>query len=179
LLAKNVFITGFMGTGKSTVGKYLAKKTGKIFLDTDYLIESREGKSINEIFLTYGENHFRNLENNILKEVCIRKDVIVATGGGTLLSEKNYQLAYLKGIIILLWATPEVIVERLSREGDRRPLLFGAGKLEKVSLLINQRKESYNRFEYRIDTSNLAIEEVANRIIKLWGGLFACENHRN
>ena len=79
-----------MGTGKSTVGMHLAKKTGKIFLDTDYLIESREGKSINEIFLTYGENHFRNLENNILKEVCTRKDVIVATGGGTLLYEENF-----------------------------------------------------------------------------------------
>ena len=169
MLTKNVFITGFMGTGKSTVGIHLAKKTGKTFLDTDYLIESREGKSINEIFLTYGENHFRNLENNILKEVCTRKDVIVATGGGTLLSEENFQLVHDCGIPILLWANPEVIMKRLTGEENKRPLLSGAGRLKKIKALLNKRKDSYNRFEYRVDTSNLTVEQVVAKIIELCG----------
>lgn len=167
MLTKNVFITGFMGTGKSTVGIHLAKKTGKTFLDTDYLIESREGKSINEIFLTYGENHFRNLENNILKEICISKDVIVATGGGTLLSKENFQLVHDCGIPILLLANPEVIMKRLIGEEDKRPLLSGAGRLEKITALLNKREESYNRFEYRVDTSNLTVEQVVAKIIEL------------
>jgi shikimate kinase len=156
-----------MGTGKSTVGMCLAKKTGKIFLDTDYLIESREGKSINEIFLTYGEDYFRNLENNILKEICISRDVIVATGGGTLLYEENFQLAHDCGIPILLWANPEVIMKRLRGEEDKRPLLSGADRLEKITALLNKRKDSYNRFEYRVDTSNLTVEQVVVKIIEL------------
>ncbi len=169
MLTKNVFIAGFMGTGKSTVGMRLAKKTGKIFLDTDYLIESREGRSINEIFLTYGEDYFRNLENNILKEICISKDVIVATGGGTLLSEENFQLVHDCGIPILLWANPEVITKRLRGEEDKRPLFSGTDGLEKITALLNKRKDSYNRFEFRVDTSNLTVEQVVVKIIELCG----------
>ncbi len=156
-----------MGTGKSTVGKYLAKKMGKPFLDTDSMIECREGISINKIFINYGEGYFRNLENTLIKEICNKQNVVVSTGGGTLLSEDNFQSANSCGIVFLLWAKPAIIMERLKKEADIRPLLSGANRLEKISLLLDQRKEKYNRFKYQIDTSELSVSEVASKIMDI------------
>ncbi len=168
MLAKNIFITGFMGTGKSTVGRLLAQRTRKTFLDIDEIIECREGLSIKDIFSKKGEEYFRNLETNILKEISSRQGVIVATGGGTLLSEENVKLAESCGDIILLWATPEVILERLKQEKDCRPLLSGSNKLAQIITLLNKRKEKYNRFGYQIDTSHLTIEQVVVKILELY-----------
>ncbi len=157
-----------MGTGKSTVGKLLAKITDRSFLDTDKLIESREKMSINDIFSQYGEKYFRNLENNLMKEICLNQNTVIATGGGTLLIEDNYQLATRCGIIFLLQAKPEIILNRLKDEPDTRPLLSGVNKLEKISFLLEQREEKYNRFKLIIDTSNLTAEDVVSRIIELY-----------
>jgi len=157
-----------MGTGKSAVGECLARKTGKIFLDMDKVIESQEGNSIKEIFATKGENYFRILETRILKEISSRQGIIVATGGGALLSEENYQLACNCGSIVLLWATPEAILERLKKEKDIRPLLSGSDRLEKIKVLLQQRKEKYNRIKCQIETTNLSIEQVADAIIELF-----------
>ncbi|GAB4111984.1 MAG: shikimate kinase [Candidatus Caldatribacteriota bacterium] len=168
MVEKNIFITGFMGTGKSAVGECLAQKTGKVFLDMDKVIESQEGNSIKEIFASKGENYFRSLETRILKEISSRQGIIVATGGGALLSEENYQLACNGGYIVLLWATPEVILERLKKEKDIRPLLSGSDRLEKIKMLLQQRKEKYNRIKYQIETTNLSIDQVAKAIIELF-----------
>lgn len=169
MLEKNIFITGFMGTGKSTVGRYLAQKTGKIFLDMDNIIESQEGCSISDLFSIKGETYFRKLETKVLKEICQRRGIIVATGGGTFLSEENIELAHSCGDIILLKAAPEVIAERLKKETDSRPLLWGRNYLTQIKTLLNKRQEKYNRFENQIDTSNLTIKQVVAKIMNYIG----------
>jgi len=116
----NLYITGFMGTGKSVVGKTLAQKMGKIFIDVDTAIKDRQGKKIADIFNEWGESHFRKLETNLLKEIVQRNDLVIATGGGTLLSEENVQLANQGGTIICLRANPMVIYQRIKKDNKRR-----------------------------------------------------------
>jgi len=162
----NLYITGFMGTGKSVVGKTLAQKTGKIFIDVDTAIKDRQGKKIVEIFNEWGESHFRKLETNLLKEIVQRDDLVIATGGGTLLSEENVQLANKGGTIICLSANPMVIYQRI-KEDDKRPLLKKGDKLEKIKSFLEKRKELYNQFTWQVDTSKLTVEEVVDEILNI------------
>jgi len=166
VLRKNIFITGFMGTGKSTVAIALADKVNKKFIDMDILIEKKEGKSITDIFNDEGESYFRKVERTILKEMIKKNDLVIATGGGSLLNDENYHLARENSVIILLKANPEVIFDRL-REDSERPLLSEENKLDRIKILMEQRKDKYSRFEYSIDTSNLPVAQVVDEIIKI------------
>lgn len=167
MLSKNIIITGFMGTGKSTVGKYLAVTMGKQFLDMDSLIEEREGKSIPDIFQQKGEKYFRMLEKKTLKKIAKEKNMVIATGGGTLLEEENYLLAEKEGLVILLKANSTVIFSRLKSDEDR-PLLSGNNKLNKIIDLMKKRKEKYDCFPYSIDTSDLTVEQIVGKIIGIY-----------
>ena len=164
----NLYITGFMGTGKSVVAKTLAQRLGKICIDMDRAIRNRQGRSIADIFNQLGEGYFRKLENNLLKELIQRDDLVIATGGGTLLSEKNVQRASQKGIIICLKADPTVIYNRLE-EDNKRPLLLKGkrSKLEQIKYFMEKRKHNYERFSWQIDTSNLTVKEVVDKIVNL------------
>ncbi|MEA2022122.1 MAG: shikimate kinase [Candidatus Caldatribacteriota bacterium] len=162
----NIYITGFMGTGKSVVGKVLAKKTGKIFIDMDRAIKDRQGSSIADIFSKWGETHFRKLETNLLKELMQRDDLVVATGGGTLLSGENVQLINQGSRIICLLADPMVIYQRI-KESNKRPLLNKRDKLEEIKYFLEKRKAQYNQFTWQVDTSKLTVEEVADEIINI------------
>jgi len=166
LLKDNIFITGFMGTGKTTVADALARRTGKTLIDTDKLIETKEGKSIAEIFKTKGELYFRRIERQILTEIVNGKNVVVATGGGTLLDEESYQFALDNGIVIVLQARPNIILKRLQQENSR-PLLAGENKLGRIIDLMNKRKDRYKRFKYCIDTSNLSVNQVVDKVIQI------------
>ncbi|MEA1940242.1 MAG: shikimate kinase [Candidatus Caldatribacteriota bacterium] len=166
MIENNLYITGFMGTGKSAVGKALAKKIGKIFIDMDRAIKDRQGKSIANIFSKLGENHFRRLETNLLKELVQRDDLVVATGGGTLLFEKNVQLANKGGMIICLCANPMVIYQR-TKGSNKRPLLNKRDKLEEIKYFLEKRKTQYNQFAWQVDTSKLNVEEAADEIINI------------
>ncbi len=166
LKKNNIFITGFMGTGKSTIARALSKKTKKKWIDMDYMIEEREGEPIVDIFNMQGETYFRKLEREVLSEIIRQENLIIATGGGALLDEKNYQLVKKNNIIILLKATPEVIFHRLQKE-DNRPLLSGQNKLDRIANLMSQREDKYSRFKHHIDTSNLTVEQVVEKIIKI------------
>lgn len=163
----NIFITGFMGTGKSTVACALAQKIKKNLVDTDKIIESRTGKSIAEIFDSEGEECFRRIEKQIFQEIASRNNLVIATGGGTLLDKENYRLALKNGIVILLQAIPQVIFSRLQKESSR-PLLSGENKLAKIIDLLNKRKAKYSRFEYCIDTSYLTVNQVVEKIIQIY-----------
>ena len=167
MLNKNIFLTGFMGTGKSTVGKLLAQKLNREFIDLDQVIEDREGKTISEIFQEKGEGYFRELESSLLREVSGKKGIVVATGGGTLLSDENFLLAQNYGITILLKANPKIIKERVDKEEETRPLLAGNSRLLKITTLLEERRERYNRFQYQIDTSALSVEQVIAEIITI------------
>ena len=162
----NIYITGFMGTGKTTVGKLLAEKLDKIFIDMDTAIQDRLGKSIKDIFKFGGEGYFRKLETNLLKEITQRNDLIVATGGGALLSKENIRLAEQGGKIICLSASPLVIFRRLEQE-NKRPLLLKGKKMDAIKELLEKRNQYYHQFAWQIDTSELSVEEVVDRIIKM------------
>ena len=155
-----------MGTGKSTVARALADKMNRIFIDMDILIEEKEGKSIADIFNQKGEVYFRKIEKTILSEITKRERLVIATGGGTLLDEHNYQLVHKNSIVILLQANPEIIYNRLKTE-DSRPLLSGENKFYRIINLMNQREAKYSRFEHCIDTSNLTVTQVVNKITKI------------
>jgi 3-dehydroquinate synthase len=119
-----VVVTGFMGTGKTETARALADILGLEFIDSDHLIESRQGMTVAEIFETRGEPYFRALEEEICNELAERTGLVVATGGGTLISEKNYQALSRKGTVVLLEASVAAILERVKRD-RARPLLFG------------------------------------------------------
>ena len=167
MLRKNIFITGFMGTGKSTVAIALADKVHKKFIDMDILIEKKEGKSISEIFNDEGESYFRKVERTILKEIIKQNDLVIATGGGSLLNGENYHLVRENSVIILLKANPEIIFDRL-KEDNERPLLSEENKLDRIKILMEQRKDQYSRFGYSVDTSNLTVAQVVDEIIKIY-----------
>jgi len=156
-----------MGTGKSTVAIALADQMNKKFVDMDSLIEKKEGKPITDIFNDEGEFYFRKVEREILIEIMKRNDLVIATGGGSLLDDENYQLARKNSTIILLYANPEVIFNRLKDESSR-PLLSEENKLDRIMSLMKQRKEKYNRFEHCVDTSNLTVAQVVDEILKIY-----------
>lgn len=155
-----------MGTGKTTVADALVRKTGKTLIDTDKVIETREGKSIAEIFNTEGEVYFRRIERQVLTEIANRRNTVIATGGGTLLAEENYQLALQNGIVILLQASPKILLSRLQEENSR-PLLAEDNKMARIVDLMNKRKDRYSRFKHCIDTSYLTVNQVVDKIIQI------------
>jgi len=162
----NIYLVGFMGTGKTTVGKELAKRKNWSFVDLDDLIELRERMTIVEIFAQKGEPYFRRREKEILKEVAKEKNFVVACGGGIVLDEENVKIMYETGIPICLVATSEVILKRT--EGfSYRPLLNTANPKERIEELLQKRAPFYARIEKKIDTSNLTVEEVVEQILKL------------
>lgn len=120
---KNIVLTGFMASGKTTVGKLLAKKLGRVFCDTDEMIVTHEGCEINEIFAKNGEEYFRDVEEKIVKKASEADGCVIATGGGVVLRKENIDALRQNGIIINLNPTDEVIKLRLSEAAKTRPLL--------------------------------------------------------
>lgn len=168
-MRKNIVIAGFMGTGKSTVAKQLARKLKMEFVDTDQVIEENQGMSIADIFARYGEDYFRQQENKLVKELSQRENMVIATGGGALLSSDNAKMLSQKGEIICLYADPTTIYNRLKRKNNR-PLLRGENVLESINKLLKERKKVYDNIKLKIDTSDLSIKEVVDRIIELLKG---------
>jgi len=162
----NIYLVGFMGTGKTSVGKELAKKKKWQFMDLDELIELRERRSISDIFAKEGEPYFRRIEKKILKEVSAENKFVVACGGGIVLDKGNIKIMKETGIIICLTATPEVILNRTSG-CTHRPLLNVAGPKNQIRLLLKLRSPYYGQADLSIDTSKLSLKEVAAKIIKL------------
>ncbi|HEC69735.1 MAG TPA: shikimate kinase [Candidatus Omnitrophica bacterium] len=162
----NLYLLGFMGTGKTSVGRLLSQRLSWKFLDLDDLIEEREGLKIAEIFSQKGEPYFRDLETKILKEVAQKSKLIVACGGGVVLKEENLSLIENSGIGICLEASPEVIYER-TKKFTHRPLLNVVNPQGKIKELLEKRAKFYAKVKYHIDTSNLTVEEAVEKIEKL------------
>lgn len=159
----NIVLIGFMGAGKSSVGKLLADKLGWTFIDTDLRIEKQQQQKILSMFQEHGEAYFRQLESQAIEEVLNGQEQIIATGGGAVLAEHNRQLMLAGGYVVALKAEPEVIVRRV-RSDQSRPLLQGDLE-EKVHNIMEQRKHAYDFAHTVIDTSELTTEEIANLII--------------
>ena len=162
----NIYLVGFMGTGKTTVGRELAKKKKWRFIDLDELIELREGKTISDIFSKKGEPYFRILEKKALKEVSREKKFIVACGGGVVINEDNIKTMRESGVMICLKANPSVILKRTSK-ADNRPLLNADNPKERIGLLLKLRAPYYARANKDVDTSKLSVKEVVEKIVKI------------
>ena len=135
----NLTLIGFMGTGKSSVGRQVADALHFDFLDTDRVIEARAGKSITEIFAQDGEPTFRDWERRVVEELAKRNKTVIATGGGLPVKEGNLASLKTHALVVCLWAGPETIWER-TREHQHRPLLNDPDPLEKIRTLLAQRE---------------------------------------
>lgn len=161
----NIILIGIMGSGKTTIGRILADKLQWPFVDTDQLIEKREGRTISDIFAAQGEPFFRLLESKILAEVLGQKKQVVATGGGSVLASENRNIMLKNGLVVALTAPAEVIIQRV-RQSQHRPLLKGNVE-ERVLQLMESRKHAYDFAQARMDTSVSSLEQVAESIIRL------------
>lgn len=168
----HVILTGFMATGKSEVGRRLARKLGRPFVDTDDLIEATAGRSVAEIFAADGEGRFRALEREAVEQACGVPDAVVATGGGTLLDMENRRRLAAAGPIICLSATPDDILRRIA-DPSSRPLLAangGGDRLERVRVLLAERAPVYALATHAVDTTGLSVDQVVERVRALVGG---------
>ncbi|MBU1887784.1 MAG: shikimate kinase [Candidatus Omnitrophica bacterium] len=161
---QNIVLVGFMGTGKTAVGRILAAKLGREFIEMDEMIEAKEGRSIREIF-EKGEDYFRILEMDTAGKVSQEKGVIISTGGGAVVNDKNFQNFKKNGLIICLEASPKVILKR-TKDLVSRPLLNVPDPEKKIEELLKKRDPYYKRADFCIDTDTLSAEEVADKIIK-------------
>lgn len=139
---KNIFLIGFMGTGKSTIASCLEKTYGMNIVEMDETIAMQQKRSIPDIFEKYGEEHFRNLETELLIEIQKKKNQVVSCGGGVPMRAVNVAEMKKNGCVVLLTATPETILERV-KEDDNRPLLRGNKNVKFISELLEKRREKY------------------------------------
>ena len=163
----NIVLTGFMASGKSTVGKILAERLNYRFVDTDRLIEERCAMAIEDIFALQGEPAFRALEEQVARELGKLSGLVIATGGKLLLNPVNALALAARGHIFCLTASPEEIVRRVSGDGGaKRPLLHGDHPRERIFALFAERREAYRRF-MQIDTEGKSPQEVADEVLRL------------
>ena len=163
-LSANIVLVGFMGTGKSTVGRVIAQKLGFHFIDTDDVIEQTSKAKISDIFAEHGEVYFRDLESQAVKLVALMKNQVVATGGGVVLRSSNIDLLRTGGPIFCLNATPKAIWDRV-RSSRSRPLLRGPDPLKKIETLLDKRAPYYALADHQIETTGVSVDRVANEII--------------
>lgn len=166
----NLILTGFMGTGKTSVGHFLSQAWRRPFLDTDKLIQEKTGRKIPEIFKTDGEAAFRELEKRCVAEWLPDSGAVIATGGGIVtIDGMNEQLAK-KGVVIALFARPETILSRVGGSKNR-PLLqeeTEAGRLEKIKTLYAARERAYMHSGINIITDMYSVQELVSRITKIY-----------
>ncbi len=142
----NIILTGFMGTGKTTVGRLMAQKLNYKFIDTDHLIEDEIGCTISDYFASHGEAAFRQKETEIAQRLSKSEGLVISTGGRMMLDPNNAEALSSTGRVFCLVATPEEILERVSNDSHTRPLLQGANPLEHIVELLQQREKGYKRF---------------------------------
>ena len=166
----NIFIIGPMGSGKSTVGKILSDELFLNFFDTDEEIELRTGASIDWIFDLEGEEGFRKRESVILHEMVQKNSIVLSTGGGIILSDKNRELLSSRGTVFYLSTPVYIQVERTSKDKDR-PLLKNGDPLQILTKLDKDRKILYeNVADHVVETENKSSQEVASEIVSLVKG---------
>ncbi|MBD3171713.1 AAA family ATPase [Candidatus Bathyarchaeota archaeon] len=162
----NIALYGFMGVGKSTVGRLLAEELGYVFIDMDKVIEQRMGISISEIFRRYGESRFRELESDLVKELAGEDDVVIACGGGAVLDPGNVEALTPSSKLIYLTATIPEIIKRTSKDGNR-PLLNVPDPEKKINKLIEQRRPVYEKYAtVTVDTTGLTPHELVDEIME-------------
>ncbi|MCL4301752.1 MAG: shikimate kinase [Anaerolineae bacterium] len=164
-MSQNIILTGFMGTGKSTVGRLVAAELGREFVDMDTLIEQREGRPIRQIFAESGEAYFRRLEAGLCRELAQQEGLVIATGGGALVVEVNLRVMESSGLVICLDCDPAVLWQRIGQSEDR-PMLAARDetRFARLAALLEQRAAAYGRIKHHLDVTHLSPAEAARRI---------------
>jgi shikimate kinase len=161
---ENIALIGFMGTGKSSVGRMIAAQLHFDFIDTDELIESRAGRTIADIFAQAGETAFRAIERQVVGELARVRRTVISSGGGLAAEPDN--LASLKehALIVCLWASPELIWERV-RHQSHRPLLNDPDPMARIRKLLAAREPFYRQADVLVNTEMRSIKEVAHHVL--------------
>jgi shikimate kinase len=165
----NIVLIGFRGTGKSTVGKLLANRLKRNFIDTDEYIERTTRKTIKDIFKKEGEEGFRKTEAETIAKLSKMKNKVIAAGGGVVLKNENVKNLKSDGFLILLEATPEIIHDRLTQDKktpQQRPFLTNKNSFDEIKHLIDKRQPLYEKAaNYTINTSYVSCENIVEEII--------------
>ncbi|MBQ8541124.1 MAG: shikimate dehydrogenase [Clostridia bacterium] len=169
-LDKSIVLTGFMGTGKTSIGKRLCALTGAQFIDTDSLIEEKEGMSIPEIFEKHGEGYFRDVESEVIKSLAGYKGAVISTGGGAVLRRENIDTLRDSGAVIFcLKADIERVFRNIGDNTQSRPLLNGK-TMDEARALLESRREAYANCDAEIDVTDCEKEQSADKILELYMG---------
>jgi len=163
---KNIVLVGFMGTGKTAVAKLLARRLKMHYVCVDDLIEKHEGHPITDIFSASGEEYFRKIESEIIRDISDKSGQVIDAGGGAVLKEENVKNLKKNGILVCLTATPDVIYDRIKSQGTR-PLLNVLEPKKKIQELLLKRAQYYAKADFTIDTSDLTVEQAVEKIKKI------------
>lgn len=161
---KNIVLSGFMGAGKTEVGRAVARLAGLAFIDLDAEIEKRSGMSIPDIFETLGEPEFRRRETGAIREVSARQQVVIATGGGAVINPENVAQLRKSGVVICLTASVETILRRLG-SGENRPLLNTGNPEQRIRELLAERQPFYEQADIIITTDGKTPQTVAEEVV--------------
>jgi shikimate kinase len=153
-----------MGTGKSSVARLACEYLQFDFLDTDDLIENQTGKSIKDIFAQNGEEAFRALERNVVQDLALRRKTVIATGGGLIVNPDNLASLKTHALVVCLWASPEIIWERV-RSQTHRPLLQTPDPIARIQQLLEERKPAYQQADAMILTDHRPPKEVVQQVL--------------
>lgn len=159
--SRSIVLTGFMGTGKSTIGALLARQLDRVFVDMDSTIQQRVGLTIPHVFADYGESHFRAIERGLCHEIALQRNLVVATGGGAIVDDDSRNALVTHTFVICLYADPDSIAQRLQLTDDR-PLA------NQWRTLLKQRQPIYDMLPNPIDTTDKSPETITQEIIALW-----------
>lgn len=168
-----IFLTGFMASGKSTIGPILANTIGWDFLDLDKVIEEKTSKKIVDIFREEGEKFFRELETNTLTEITRLNKYVISLGGGTIENEENLKMINNNGILVYLETSPEAAYRRLRFKRDRPALLFDDHEptkeefLNRINTILRRRLKYYNQADIKINTDNKPVGITVDQIVKI------------
>jgi shikimate kinase len=162
--SRTIFLVGFMGSGKTTIGRALADRIARDFIDLDQMIVDRAGISIPEIFSNFGEDHFRVLEREALRSLSNCSPAVVALGGGAFISEENRKIIAEQGTSIWLDCSLDKILERLGSDTTRP--LFANRTQEQLAELLASRTAAYSQADLHIDVTELSIEEAVEQVIR-------------
>jgi shikimate kinase len=160
-----IVLAGFMGTGKSAVGRRLADRRGLPFVDLDSWIEERAGMPVREVFAQQGEVAFRELEKRVVRDACALDEAVIAAGGGAVVDDENREALADGGLLFCLVASPEAVLRRVGLNVADRPLLAGhSDVIARIRELQAEREPAYARIPRQIDTSDLDVEQVVRAI---------------
>ena len=161
---QNIALIGFMGTGKSSVGRLLAQHLHFKFVDTDEMIESLAGRSISQIFAQAGEDVFRGIERQVVAELAKAQRTVISTGGGLAANTENLTSLKTHALVVCLWASPDVIWGRVHAQ-THRPLLQGADPMQKIRDLLAKREPFYKQADVLVNTEMRSIKEVVQHVL--------------